>query len=162
MTRRTGVVWRFPATGFAAATVLGVAPGSPLSAGDWPLRGPFGAFTWSACFVTTGLGLTLLLLAAALELGRRARPALARRAAAAAGAFGLLALAAFTAASQADRIERDPLPSLAVAVAALAGMQAFAARLTARPGGGRAALKALAAAVVVALAASAAALADGL
>jgi len=129
--RRSSPVWRFPAAGFAAAAAAAVAPGSPVGPGSWPARGPFGALTWTAWVVSTGLAATLLLLAAALAVrrGRGARGVVLGRAVPAALAFGLLALAAFTAAARVDAIERSPAAALAVALAGLAAMRAVVARL---------------------------------
>src|SRR5437588_12831618 len=101
--RRTWAVWGYPAAGFAAAGLAAAVPGSPLGPGGWPLRGPFGAFTWSAWFVSTALGVTLAFLAAGLALrrGRAARGALAGRVAPAGGACGGRAAPAHPAAARA-------------------------------------------------------------
>jgi hypothetical protein len=123
---QAGTAWQFPAAGFALATLMAVAPGSPLAVEQWPVRGPFGAFTWLACASSTALGLTLLLLAPATRRHRGN----AGRIAMAAAAFGLLALGAYTAAARADRIERNPLVALAIAVAGLVLLRIVAGRLT--------------------------------
>ena len=141
MAGRSQTVWVFPASGFAASAVLAAVPGLPFSPGVWPARGPFGAFTWASWFVSVGLALTLLLLAAALGL-RRGRagdrfgpepetPASAPvgRVLLASAGFAMLGLAAFAAAARADRIERDPLPALAVALVVLVVLRAVATRL---------------------------------
>ena len=128
--RRSSRVWWFPAAGFAAAA-LAATRGSPVSPGAWPARGPFGAFTWTAWFVSTGLAAALLLLSAAerLRRGDGARGVVTGQAVPAALTFGLLALAAFTAAARVDQIERSTLAALAVAMAGLAALRAVAARL---------------------------------
>jgi len=133
MARRADKVWRFPASGFAAAALAASWPGSPLGPGRWPAHGAFGAFTWVAWFVAAGVATTLLALAVALARGRGRGKGRARvapgRVASAALAFGLLAVSAFTAAARADRIERRPLAALALAVAGLVGLRAVAAQL---------------------------------
>jgi hypothetical protein len=126
-TSRAATVWRFPAAGFAAAAAVATFPSSPLGPGQWPVSGSFGAFTWTAWFIATGLSFTLLLLAAAIGLERRGRGA--GRVALAALAFGLLALGTFAAAARADRIRQNPLLALAVTVAALVALRIVAARL---------------------------------
>lgn len=126
----SSTVWRFPATGFAATAAVVAAPGSPLGPAGWPVRGPFGAFTWGAWFVSAGLAATLFLLAAgtAARHGRAARGLVTGRALPAALAYGLLALASFTAASQAEQIRRTPAAALAAALTALVLFRAAAAR----------------------------------
>jgi hypothetical protein len=102
------------------------------------VRGPFGAFTWSAWFVSGGLGVTLLFLAVALGLRRRraAGVVVLGRVVPAALAFGLVAVASYAAAARADRIAQHPAVALAVALAGLVALRAAVARLRPRGGGG--------------------------
>ena len=128
-------LWGFPAAGLAAAGLIAATPGSPLGPERWPLKGPFGAFTWLACFLSIGLGVTLLLVAIGLGF-RRGRGAVLGRTVPAALAFGLLALAAYAAAARADRIARNPAVALAVALAVLAALRVVTSRFTPPRGGG--------------------------
>jgi hypothetical protein len=129
---QAGTVWRFPASGFAAAMLLAVVPGSPLAVSDWPLRGPFGAFTWIACFVSTGLCLTLVLLAMS-----PARGVGGSRVVMAGLAFGLLALGSYAAAARADRIVQSPLAALTLVLAGLFVLRAVAVRVVGSIAGAR-------------------------
>jgi hypothetical protein len=112
----------FPTLGFMGAIVLTLIPHQPLSVADWPLKGPFGLFTWGAWFACTGLAFTLLLLAIASRLRPRPRAALGRLVVVAA-TFGLLALAAYGTAARADLIERYPPVALALALAFLVALR---------------------------------------
>lgn len=135
--------WAYPAVGFGAALALTSMPGLPFAAVHWPARGPFGAFTWAAWFVSTGLAVTLGLLGAELHgpsaagrarvRVRRGGPARAGRVLAAAAGFALLAGLAYAAASRVELIQRHPLGALALAVLALAAMRGLAFFAT-RPG----------------------------
>jgi hypothetical protein len=125
--RRT---WVFLAAGFAAALALSFIPGLPLAPGRWPLEGAFGAFTWTAWFVSSSLAFTLVFLAISVRL-REPRSGTVRpgRVLLAASAFGLLAVGAFAAAAWADRIEQHPLATLVLAIAALVALRLIYARL---------------------------------
>src|SRR4051812_42816280 len=110
--------WAYAAAGLAVGLGLAGVPGVPSPAG-WPARGPFGAFTWGACFLSTALAVTLLLVgAAAWARGGAPMPREARRVVWAAAGFALLAALAYAAAARVDLIERQPLAALALALAA--------------------------------------------
>lgn len=124
----------FPLAGFAATAVAAFVPDGPLAPGRWPLTGPFGAFTWTACFMASGLSLTLGLLAVVETLRggpARHRLVLGRMVPSALG-FALIASAAYTAAARADRIERSPALALVVAVVALVALRAVSGAVSRR------------------------------
>jgi hypothetical protein len=131
VTGRRGWVWIFPALGFAVVGLTALPPGSPVNPNGWGVRGPFGAFTWTAWFVSSGLGVTLLLLAVAARArcGADAGARVWARIAPSALAFGLLALASYAAAATADRIERNPVFALMLALAGVIAVRALAARV---------------------------------
>ncbi len=123
----SGLAWKFLAAGFSATALAAAAPGSPVGPAEWPARGPFGAFTWVAWFVSAALAATLLLLTPALPARRRST--VLGRAVPTALMFALLALVAFTAAASADQIMRSPAASLLLAISAFVVLRAVAARL---------------------------------
>jgi hypothetical protein len=103
-------------------------PGSPVGPGRWPLRGPFGAFTWGAWVVCSGLAVALLVLGVSLAArGRGARAAAAAgRVCRGSAGFALLAASAYGAAARADLVESHPVAALALAVAALVALRRLA------------------------------------
>lgn len=132
-------VWRYPAGGFALASLPAVAPGSAFRPEGWAAEGAFGAFTWVGWFVTTGLSLTLLLVALGqaerARRGHRARTGWGRVAGASL-VFGMLALGCYVAAAGSEWITQRPLAALLAAGAGLLGLRALASRLTFRGGNG--------------------------
>ncbi len=126
-----GEVWKIPAIAFAGVTASVIVPGSPWGPERWPTAGLFGAFTWTAWFVSTGLAITLLFLAARLTARPGSETTLDRigRAVRAALSFGLLAASAYLAAASAEAIQRNPAAALGVALAGMLGLRGFAARL---------------------------------
>ncbi len=108
-TSRVGV-WVVPVLAFAAVGLAAFPVGSPVSPASWGTRGPFGAFTWTAWFVSSGLAMTLLLLAFAAfaRRGTKAGGASGARLAPSALAFGLLALLSYVAAASAEWVQRNP------------------------------------------------------
>ena len=95
--QRSSPVWWFPAAGYGVAAMAALRSLSPEA---WPARGVFGAFTWTAWFMTSGVMLTLLLLSASTAAGR---VCVRGRALVAALAFGVLALASYTVARRSRR-----------------------------------------------------------
>jgi hypothetical protein len=133
-TRNPHRVWPFPAAGLALAVVLAVVPAQPFWVGGWPMKGPFGAFTWGASLFSLGLAFTLLLLAIALWVRRsRGSGPVVRRVLTAASGFGLLALAAFASAERGDLIERNPALALALALLAVVALRALVLRASRPP-----------------------------
>ncbi|MFO0952697.1 MAG: hypothetical protein U0835_16425 [Isosphaeraceae bacterium] len=104
--------WGYLSAGAAAVCGLTLVPGTPFTAGRWPLGGPFGLFTWTAWSVSTALAVALFLLAGSLAWRARAPHGSrsARRVMWGGVGFGLLAASAFSAAARADLIERHPWP----------------------------------------------------
>lgn len=127
-------VWGFPAAGLGTAVVFTMIPGHVCSIDQWPVSGPFGAFTWGAFVVSMGLSLTLIFVA--LELWRRSRGRSEKRRGlgrlvAASGLFAMLAVLAVAAAARIDFLESHPAIALGLSLAAVVGLGTLTQRLSA-------------------------------